>query len=92
MTMIFTDPENTYGLWHPKADGQRNGREAGLSLMTASAEQVAAMSAKIEAGKVEALQMLDSRNICEVSIGAYHAAFYAELETWVAKATAQAPA
>ena len=86
MTVIPADPENTYGLWHPAQDGARNGREAGQRLMTATAAEVGAMSAKIAAGKAEAMQMLDSRNICEVSIGAYHRAFYAELETWVAKA------
>lgn len=84
MTTIPTDPKNQYGLWHPTQDGKRNGREAGQLLLTASAEQVAAMSATIEAGKAEAQQMLESRNICEVSIGSYHAAFYAE----VAKAIA----
>jgi hypothetical protein len=90
--MIPTDPENQYGLWRPTQDGRRNGREAGQGLMTATAEQVTALSAKIEAGKAEALRMLDSRNVCEVSIGAYHAAFYAELETWVAKANVRVAA
>jgi hypothetical protein len=82
-----SDPEHTYGLWHPKVDGQRNGREAGLELATATTEQLEKLSAKVAAGKVEAQQMLgEGQHICERSIGAYHAAFYAELEAWVTKA------
>jgi hypothetical protein len=88
--MIPTDPETQYGLWHPTQDGTRNGREAGQRLMTASAEQVSAMAASVSAGKAEALRMLGGhQHVCERAIGAYHAAFYAELETWVAKATAR---
>ncbi|MGY3409527.1 hypothetical protein ACVWZV_005640 [Bradyrhizobium sp. GM5.1] len=79
----------TYGLWDPTHDGQRNGRDAGQLLMTASLAEVRAFPPKIEAGKAEALQMLESRNVCERPIGAYHHAYYEELESWVAKAAAR---
>lgn len=79
----------TYGLWDPIHDGQRNGRESGRLLMTASLAEVRAFSPKIEAGKAEALQMIESRNVCERSIGLYHSAFYKEIEAWVAKAAAR---
>ena len=91
--MIPADPLNRYGLWHPTQDGKRNGRVAGRELMSATAEQVADLSAKIEAGKAEAVQMLRAnQHICERAIGAYHAAFFAELETWVTKAKARVAA
>lgn len=83
---IPTDSENAYGLWHPKVDGRRNAREEAAQWTTATAEHLAELSTKITAGKVEAQRMLESGHICERAIGAYHAAFYAELDACMTRA------